>query len=180
MTEFSALPDPDPATPRQDNPADWLELHYRQRWLTQGSTLGQINPALSVEAFGFARHQGDWLGVVVTPWFLRLFLINGGGTLWGDIPPGQRRYVELPYGTLPFVAEYDPQIGALQYSALVASIGEVPDMATARLIAADILQAFLPPSVVEAPVVAPSTNPVAEEAPQLSRRGFFRRLAGKR
>lgn len=181
MTDFiPELPDSPPATPRQENPADWLELHFRKQWLTQGSTLGQANPALSVEAFGFARHQGDWLGVVVTPWFLRLFMINGGGSLWGDIPPGQRRYVELPYGTLPFVAECDPEIGPLQYSVLVQPISDVADMAMARQIALDVLQSFLPaPAVEPAPVVEAAVAPPAE-AVQVSRRGFLRRLAGKR
>ena len=77
-----------------------------------------VNPALGVEAIGFRRHDGDWLGVMITPWFLNLFLIYGGGELWGDIPAGERRYLNLPCGTLQFLADDDPDLGPYQYCPL--------------------------------------------------------------
>jgi [NiFe] hydrogenase assembly HybE family chaperone len=183
MTEPADFPGYTPssaALPRDSDPAPWLEAHFRQLWLNAETRPAHCNPALDIEAIGFARHRGDWLGVVVTPWFLRLYLVCGGGSLWGDIPDGQRRFVDLPYATLPFVAESAPETGPLQYSTLVEPIGEVADMAAARALALDALQAYLPPpasAVAPAPVVAIAPEPAPEP---VSRRGFFRRLAGKR
>lgn len=138
--------------------------------------MSEINPALAVEAIGFTRYQGDWLGIVVTPWFFRLFLLPGGGRLWGSIPVGQRRYISLPAETMPFVADAAPDIGEFQYSTLLESTSLIADMAAARQMAARVMQSFggQPPAAPMPPVEA------APAPASLSRRGFFRRLAGKR
>lgn len=157
------------AIPRESDPSGFLEAHFRQ--LDQPL----INPALSVEAIGFVRYEGDWLGVVVTPWFLNLYLLSGGGRLWGDIPAGQRRYLELPCGVLQFIADDDPEIGPYQYCPLIAPVSAVADMSTARQAALDALRSVF--AVV--PVVEPgATQKIEPEANP--RRGFFRRLAGRK
>ncbi|MGE5472006.1 MAG: [NiFe]-hydrogenase assembly chaperone HybE [Bacteroidota bacterium] len=157
-----------------ENPAPLLEAHYQALGEADGFDHAECNAALRVEVIGFGRCAGDWLGIVVTPWFVRLLLLPGGGQLWGEIPLGQRRYLELPGGTLPFVADTIDQLGQYQYSTLVAPLSLVPDMAAARRIAADTLQAF----VGTAPSPAPGEPPEEPKAP-VSRRGFFRRLVGK-
>ena len=76
--------------------------------------------------------------------------------------------------TLAFVAENDADIGSWQTASLVDVINDVADMAAARQLARDGLQMAL--GVAQ-------TNPLAQvAAPKapVSRRGFFRRLAGKR
>ena len=166
------LPENDAALVHEQDPGALLEAHYQQFWETRGQTLPLVNSRLQVAAIGFARYQGDWLGVMVTPWFIHLLLLSGGGTLWGAIPAGQRRYLELPFGTLPFTAEDDPEIGPWQYSPLVERIGDVPDMTAARLLAADALH------MMENLPLAAMPEKAAPKA--VSRRGFFRRLAGKR
>ncbi|MDR2838018.1 MAG: [NiFe]-hydrogenase assembly chaperone HybE, partial [Azonexus sp.] len=115
-----------------EDPSVLLTTHYRELWQTQMRGLPFVNPALQVEAPGFVRHAGDWLGVVVTPWFLNLFLLNGGGSLWGDIPAGQRRYIELPCGALQFIADDDPVIGLYQYCPLIAPVTAIASMNEAR------------------------------------------------
>lgn len=159
------------------DPSARLECHFRQRWADPATAALPRNPALGVEVFGCVRHRGDWLAVVVTPGFLKLVLLAGGGELWGDIPTGQRRYVDLPWGTLPFVAEDEPGLGLFQACLLVEPISAVADMAAARAAALDVLRALAPP-----PSAPPSAPPAEADAPapDHSRRGFFRRLAGKR
>lgn len=165
-----------PAVPRDDDPTAFLEAHYQNVWQTRMHDLPFVNAALGVEAIGFARYEGDWLGVVITPWFLNLLLVSGGGQLWGDIPAGERRYLNLPCGTLQFIADDDPDIGPYQYCPLIAPVSDLADMAQARLIAADALKTvFVPPASPAEP-----EPPPAEEKPAVSRRGFLRRLAGKR
>lgn len=171
------LPSSNAAEPRRENPADFLAAHFQRAWQVHRSELPLVNRALQVEVVGFLQCQGDWLGVIVTPWFLRLFLLNGGGGLWGDIPAGQRRYVNLPSGILQFTAEDDPDIGPFQFAPLIDPISALSDMATARQMARDAMTAvFIAPAAAPTPFAAPS----AEPAPAVSRRGFLRRLTGRR
>ena len=109
-----APPPIQPAVPRADDPTDFLAAHYEHIWQTRMCDLPFVNAELAVEVIGFTRQQGDWLGVVVTPWFINLFLVAGGGDLWGDIPAGERRYINLPCGALQFPADNDPDIGPYQ------------------------------------------------------------------
>src|SRR5574343_1827 len=168
-----------PAVPRDEDPTAFLEAHYRHVWETRMRDLPFVNAALGVEAVGFQRLNGDWLGVMITTWFLNLVLVYGGGELWGDIPAGERRYLNLPCGTMQFIADYDPDIGPYQYCPLIAPFDKLPDMATAHFVAADAVKTvFCPPAPPEPePVELPETR---AETPEVSRRGFFRRLAGKR
>lgn len=163
------------AVPRTESPGEWLASHYRQVYAERRRELADVNPALAIEAVGFTRYQGDWLGVVITPWFLNLFLLSGGGQLWGDIPAGQRRYLNLPCGTLQFIAEDDPELGPYQYCPLIAPVTGLPDMAAARQTAVDALAAALGQPAAASPPAA------AEEAPKaVSRRGFLLTLTGRR
>jgi len=159
-----------------DNPAALLVAHYESLWQEGGQDMAEINPALAIEAVGFTRYEGDWLGVVITPWFLRLFMLPGGGSLWGEIPVGQSRYVSLPAETMQFVADEAPQLGAFQYSTLLEPTSLVADMNAARQMAIRVMQPFgyLAPD----PVLPPHRE--SPEPAGVSRRGFFRRLAGKR
>ncbi|MGI9134984.1 MAG: [NiFe]-hydrogenase assembly chaperone HybE [Rhodoferax sp.] len=164
------------AVARTDHPGELLVRHYRQVWTTRMHDLPFVNPALSVEAIGLQRHDGDWLGVLLTPWFLNLFLLYGGGSLWADAAPGARRSVALPCGTLQFIADDDPDLGSYQYCPLVAPVTNLPDMPTARQVAADALA-----TVLTVPAPPPGAVPVAlADAPvalaDASRRNFFRRM----
>lgn len=170
------------AVARDSDPSDWLAAHYRKVYDERMHDLPFVNPALAVAAVGFTRLQGDWLGVVITPWFLNLFLLNGGGSLWGDIPAGQRRYLNLPCGTLQFIADDDPELGPYQYCPLIAPVTGLPDMAAAQQAAIDALAAALAvPAATIAPPTPAAAQAAAEEAPKgVSRRGFLRTLTGRR
>src|SRR5574343_515727 len=144
-----------PAVPRSEDPAAWLEAHYRHVWETRMRDLPFVNPALTVEAVGFQRLNGDWLGVMITPWFLTLVLDYGGGEPWGDIPAGERRYLNLPCGTMQSIADDDPDLGPYQYCPLIAPVSTLSDMGSARQIAIDALKAVFaaPPEPTPAPAV---------------------------
>ncbi len=158
-----------PAPPHVENPSALLERHFLQiRNAPPGNVL------LSCVAVDFARFRGDWIGVVVTPWFINIVLLPGGGELWGDIPAGQRRYIDLPSGTVAFAAAEDPLIGPFQYSPLVEPVSAVPDMAAALSIAHEVMRGICPQQ--NAPEVAQIESGVRVA----TRRAFLRRLAGKR
>lgn len=131
-----------------------------------------VNPALSAEVCWSLRERGDWLAAVVAPGFVRIFLLPGGGELWGDIPLGQQRYLALGSMDWRFVAAHDPALGDFQYVDLVQPINEVLGMAAARLLAGDARLAL---------GLGAHIPPVNDEPPKpVSRRGFFRALSGRR
>ena len=154
-----------------ENPGGWLEAHYRRVYEERMRDMPFVNPALQVRGLEFERQQGDWLGILLTPWFLNLFLLPGGGSLWRDIPAGERCALDLPCGTMHFIADDDPDIGPYQYCPLVAPVDQLPDMATALQVAEAAWETVLLPP---APVVE---EPAPE--PQASRRAFLRRLGGR-
>lgn len=190
---FSA-PLPTPAQALENDPGPLLELFYNKVWREQMHDLPFLNPALRVEAVGFSRVQGDWVGVLVTPWFVNLFLLPGGGTLWADIPSGEQRSVEFPAGRLDFIGDNNPEpgatIAAYQYCPLIHPVQHIADQALARQAALDALAALMcpPPEAVahtgsasdarlsperNAPV-ANQAGHVTRELPSPSRRAFLR------
>ena len=146
---------PPPAEAITTDPTARLEAMYRRIWANSMRDLPFVNPALSVEAVGFRRWQsvgalrlatasspvdqselidrpllsasGDWLGTVITPWFVNLFLVPGGGNLWSDRRPGERCHVQFPIGPLEFIAYHDAsaEIPSYQHCALFAPPGHL-------------------------------------------------------
>jgi len=161
------------------DPGAALAERLRQLADTGQAAAAELNLSLTVEVHGLFRFAGDWLGVAITPGLLHLVLFPGGGTLWGDIPVGQKRYLNLPCGTLAFTAVEDSALGVYQCSPLVENLRSVPDMAAARAIALDALKMIFAAQPSLAPVAPTSTAVPAPVPAPVSRRGFFRRLSGR-
>lgn len=191
---------PLPAQPLATDPSPQLVAHFEHVWNTTMHDMPFVNGALSVEAVGLQRYEGDWLGVVITPWFINLFLLPGGGRLWHDLPTGEHGTVALPVGELEFIGD-NPGAGAAvaayQYCPLLSPVQQVENQEAARAIARDALTAVLTPPAVGnvAPAVttsgaahgseqvaAPGSGPGAGSAGVASpaRRGFLRAFGGPR
>jgi [NiFe] hydrogenase assembly HybE family chaperone len=181
---FSAPP-PLPAKLLAEDPSALLTRFYDRVWREQMHDLPFVNPALSVEAIGFRRYEGDWVGIVVTPWFLNLFLIPGGGALWQDLASGEQRSVTFPVGELDFIADNNPDpeapITAYQYCPLMHPVQHLPDHATARQAALDALEALMkpPPAPEPAADAAVPAATSAEVEPKPARRAFLRGIVGR-
>jgi [NiFe] hydrogenase assembly HybE family chaperone len=165
-----------------DDPAPLVEARYRRIWETSMRDMSFVNGALSVAAIGFRRYRGDWVGAVITPWFLNLFLLPGGGTLWSDLASGDRVRIPFPVGELEFIADFDPggDIPAYQYCPLFAPVSQFATQAAALAAAEEALSALfavLEPVVVEG--AAEAAAPAAE-APIPPRRAFLRKVVGHR
>lgn len=170
-------PQPAAAKAQIDDPTALLESMYRRIWETSMHDMPFVNPSLSVEAVSFRRWQGDWVGAVVTPWFINLFVVPGGGALWSDLPAGDRCRIAFPLGELEFIADNDAEaeIPAHQYCPLFAPPSGFTSH-EAALAAADeaLTTLFSAPPVVETPP-EPGRAP---DQPDVARRGFFKRLGG--
>jgi [NiFe] hydrogenase assembly HybE family chaperone len=141
------------------DPASRLEAAFRaaaQRM--QGLPI--VNQALDVEAVGFARWEGHWLGVLVTPWFMNLTLFPGDPERWQTLAPGAKRRYRFPAGDYEFIGAHDATIGEFQVCSLFSPVHEFEDHATARLVAELAREALFDPANAEVPVM-----PVANLSP---------------
>ena len=162
-----------------DNPAPLLLAMYR-RLADAGEIAPDLcNPALAVDIAGFRRYRGDWIGAVVTPWFLRVFVLPGGGELWRDIPPGERLPLEFPAGQLEFVAEATPgaEVPSSLYCPLLESVAPLASQEAALELAMNAFTTLFSPPMPAEPAVTADERP--QPPPVTDRRGFFRRLAGR-
>lgn len=202
-------PQPHPATPITNNPAPRLEAMYRRIWLASMRDLPFVNLALSVEAIGFRRWLaaasacrpdgdtpapstdrsqrgsdgmlGDWVGAMITPWFINLLILPGGGDLWSDRPSGERCHVVFPVGPLEFIADDDAsaEVPAFQYCPLFAPPGQFVSQAAARAAAMAALNAMFG-TLAEEKEGEEERSMSAAVAPKLllpARRSFLRRVA---
>jgi [NiFe] hydrogenase assembly HybE family chaperone len=151
--------------------------------------LGFVNPALDVEAIGFAPWGSHWLGVMITPWFINLILAPRVAGAWESLALGAKRRYRFPAGDYEFIGAVDEIAGEYHACSLFSPVLEFDDHATARLVAQLARDALLDPANADAapmpmsnpgrePRAADEPGPVAEigqrlQAP-LSKRGFLR------
>jgi [NiFe] hydrogenase assembly HybE family chaperone len=102
---------------------------------TRMDGLAFINPALDVEAVGFAPWQGHWLGVLLTPWFMNLILAPRDVASWRPLLPGEKRRYPFPAGAFDFIGARDDLAGEYQMCSLFSPLLHFDDQETARLVA---------------------------------------------
>jgi len=175
-------PQPEPAAPIAEDPTPRLAAMYRRIWETCMHDMPFVNRALTVEVVGFRKWQGDWVGAAVTPWFLNLFVLPGGGRLWTDRPAGERCNIAFPVGELEFIADDDnsAEIPAYQYCPLITQVSQFATQEAARATAEEALVTlFRAPPLVEETVPMVASANLAPSPPKPSRRAFFRRVSGR-
>jgi [NiFe] hydrogenase assembly HybE family chaperone len=124
-----------------------------------------VNPALDVEAVGFALWEGRWFGVLLTPWCMNLVLCPDDPAAWLPLAAGAKRRYRFPAGEFEFVGASDAALGDYQVCSLFSPVHEFADQASARLVAALARDALFDPAHAELP--APpfdDTSPAAADA----------------
>ena len=123
----------DPA--RLPDPSSRLEAAFRD---IEGKMRGLafVNPALRVEAVGFAAWKSYWLGVMVTPWSMNLLMLPREPGAWRPLPIGEKRRYAFPAGSYDFVSARDAAIGDYFACSLFSPMLEFADHETARTTAA--------------------------------------------
>lgn len=108
-----------------------------------------LNPAIAVEAVGFAPWDAHWLGCLVTPWFMNLMLLPRVPERWVRLRPGEKHTYVFPAGAFEFIGGREEAIGEYQACSLFSPMFEFRDHATARLTADACLSALFDPGNVE-------------------------------
>lgn len=148
-----------------ENPAPLVEAAFRRIDAERMADLPFRNPALCVEAVGFRMHDGQWLGVLVTPWAMNLLLLPANAATWIGVPAGRRSMIHYPAGDMPFLGGEEAEIGEYLVCPLFASMAQFTDQDTARLTAQASLIALLK--------AAPASDPVQNKVESPSRRRLF-------
>jgi [NiFe] hydrogenase assembly HybE family chaperone len=71
-----------------------------------------LNDAVGVEAVGFHRWQGFWLGVLVTPWCMNLVLMEADAVHWPRLRSGEKFSLTFPAGRFEFIFGREALLGA--------------------------------------------------------------------
>ena len=88
-----------------------LEATFNEIMNTRMLEMPLLNTVLSVQAINFMRVNEDWLGVLVTPWFMNLLLLPETETIWREFCPGTKIEKHFPYGLFEFTLGCEAQIG---------------------------------------------------------------------
>jgi [NiFe] hydrogenase assembly HybE family chaperone len=151
--------------------------------------LAIVNPALDVEAVGFAPWEAHWLGVMLTPWCMNLMLLPRDPAAWQPLAPGAKRHHAFPAGSYEFVGAQDAAVGDYEVCSLLSPLLEFDDQATARLVARLARDALFDAANAEdaVPPAGERSRDAAERAPpgplarlqrqwpaRLSKRDFLR------
>jgi [NiFe] hydrogenase assembly HybE family chaperone len=155
-----------------ENPARLFEAAFRRIEAQRMAGLPLLNCALRVEAVGFDRWQGHWLGVLITPWFMNLVLAPGMAESWQSVAPGARLFRRFPAGDFAFLGTHEDEVGEFQTCSLFSPMDRFASQDEARAVALAALVALQTEAVGAAPP--------ARHAFEDPRRAALERPMGKR
>ncbi len=98
------------------------------------------NPNLKVEAVGFRQWQGHWVGVLVTPWTIGLYILPDDESMWPRVATGSRCNWTLPAGDYQFFVDQEEGFGPFHVCTLMSPVTQFSDQATARASAEAVLE----------------------------------------
>ncbi|WP_415879147.1 [NiFe]-hydrogenase assembly chaperone HybE [Methylomonas sp. TEB] len=102
-----------------------------------------LNSALAVRALGFNRYNADWVGILITPWFMNLLLLPSADSQWPTQAPGSKFDQAFPYGSFEFVVADEGQLGRYAQCSLFSPMFQFADQAAAVAAAESAFQALL-------------------------------------
>ena len=120
-----------------------LEAAFDAILQTRMQDVPVLNSALSVQALGFLRYQQDWLGVLITPWFMNLLLLPEPESAWQTQAPGSKFSRTFPYGVFEFTMANEAQLGVYAVCSLFSPMFQFEGQAAAAAAAKAALQGLL-------------------------------------
>ena len=97
-----------------------------------------INAQIWVEAIGFRTFEDFEIGVLITPWFMNLMLLPDDVS--SNIEQGHKVNVSFPSGEIEFTTALDDELGLYFTAVLFSSVMSIPDQATARDLADEVMK----------------------------------------
>lgn len=123
-----------------ENPAQLIESVFSDIHKTQMQDLPFVNGKLSVKALDFALFEGDWLGMLLTPWTLSIMLIPGPSRHWQPRTVGDKIGLSLPSGNYNFTYGHHEELGCYLSSSVMSPVQNMTDQDSAVQLAKDLRQ----------------------------------------
>lgn len=125
------------------------------------------NSKLAVEAVGFRPWGDGWIGVLITPWFMNVLILDSAPKPMDYNAIGRRSTVALPAGERKFETGGDPSLGLYRQYSLHSPVFGFGFQDAARVEAEARLAELLEPST------GSGTQPKIDTARPLDRRSFL-------
>lgn len=120
-----------------------LVTFFNQALAQRMRGLPVLNPALSVQALGFKQFDGEWPGILITPWFMNLILMPGLDSPWFELNPGTKFDKVFPYGSFEFTLACEEHLGVYAQCSLFSPMFQFTNQADALAAAQAALQGLL-------------------------------------
>lgn len=136
-----------------------------------------LNQRLKVEAVGMRDWHGDWLCVLITPWFINLMLLPATeerAAAWEGVSLGSSLAHSFPAGGFDFLVGQEEGIGRYQMCSLFSPVLEFEDQDAARLTAAAALEALFNADLDETRSGDTQKDAAATAPSAVSRRSLLR------
>lgn len=109
-----------------------LEAVFSEIGASRMADVPMLNSALRVEAVTFTACGENWLGILISPWFMNLMLLPRAGQAWPGLVTGQTVVQAFPSGEYDFIVGQEAALGQYQSCSLFSPMFEFPDQASAR------------------------------------------------
>jgi [NiFe] hydrogenase assembly HybE family chaperone len=119
-----------------------LEADFREVHSAKMRGLPMVNTALHVEAVGFCAHEGQWLGVLIAPWFMNLVLLPDPGADWSGLVPGEKEVVGFPSGDYEFLHNRREMTGGYKACSLFSPMADFTSQLQAQEVARAVMVAL--------------------------------------
>ena len=123
-----------------------------------------------MQAVPFKVWEDQWVGVLVTPWFINLLIIHRQGQSWPtlNLAKGNDIAVQFPVGKIKFTPRFEPELGTYLCCSLASPMGDFSSHEQALGSAQDVMRQLtaIPLKTVEEDKLT--------AAPAISRRAFLR------
>ena len=129
------------------------------------------NPALAVEPVGFRAHDGHFVGVMITPWFMGVLAVHPEAGAWRDRAPADKQVRTFPSGDYEFlVGEVGDGLRYLSLS-LFSPMGAFDSQDSARQAAEGALKTlFTPAEAIDRLSAAETSDRIRPLPPEIARR----------
>ncbi|TCS36751.1 [NiFe]-hydrogenase assembly chaperone HybE [Reinekea marinisedimentorum] len=121
-----------------ENPSALIEATFNQIHAEQMVGLPFINERLRVSAVGFTLFEGDWLGVLLTPWALNLMLLPGPDRHWQAFTVGEKIGLKLPSNDYTFIVGEHQALGQYLACSVRSPVKDIPGQKAGLQLAGDL------------------------------------------
>lgn len=119
-----------------------LEQTYRNIEQERMQGLPFLNPLLNVRALAFMPWNENFVGVLITPWFMNLMLLPAEEE-WSDLKVGEKVTHLFHSGAYEFTVGYEAGFGRYQMCSLFSPMQQFVDQAAAEATAVEVMRGLL-------------------------------------